>query len=167
MNFKKIICFILMCITCLSLCACGGSKASKEDMLLNATMVYAHDITLDIAGNKAKAKNYEGKTYHITGHVLEIEENYCLVIAKSVEGDNHEYLHSDDWYGFNCDTVFKVFLTTEELANINLCDGIEFVGIIDEVGTQKYHAIEDQIYLSFKNAYYIASTEYEGGYRLD
>lgn len=127
----------------------------------------ADEITLDIAGNKASAQAYEGKTLCITGHILDVEEDYCSVIARTVDGDGHRFSHSDEWYDFNCDVAFLVYLPSEDLANLNLCDGIEFVGVVDEVGTRKYFAIEDQIYLTFRNAYYIKTVDYEGTYLLD
>lgn len=165
---KKVLLWILTLALSLGLCACGedGKELSKGEMLAEATTAFAHEITLDIAGNKARAKSYEDRIYRITGHICEIEEDYCLVVARSVDGDNSSHIHSDGWYGFNCDTVFKVHLSTKELANLNLCDGIEFVGVVNKVGTREYHAVKDQIYLEFENAYYLGSAEYEGQYRL-
>lgn len=166
---KRTIALLSSLIMVLSLCACGGNAQkgeSKEEMLENAETFLADEITLDIAGNKARAQSYEGKTLRITGHILDIEEDYCSVIARTVDGDSHTFLHSDDWYGFNCDIAFLVYLPSEDLANLNLCDGIQFVGVVDEVGTRQDHAIEDQIYLKFKNAYYIKTVDYEGTYRL-
>lgn len=166
---KRVLSFVLALMMCLSLCACGGGSTktlSKDEMLANATTAFAHEITLDIAGNKARAEGYIGKTYCITGHICKIEDDYCMVLARSVDGDHCQNIHSDGWYAFNCNTVFLVHLSTEELANLNLCDGIEFVGVIDAVGTQEYHAIKDQIYLEFNAAYYIGTAEYEGKYRL-
>lgn len=166
---KKAVSLILALMLLLSLCACGDSAQkgqSKEEMLENAETFLADEITLDIAGNKARAQSYEGKTLQITGHILGIEEDHCSVVARIVDGDNCTYVNSYDyWNSFNIGIVFLVYLPSEDLANLNLGDGIQFVGVVDKVETRQYHVIEDQICLTFKNAYYIETVDYEGTYR--
>lgn len=164
---KKAVTLILALMLLLSLCACGDSAQkgqSKDEMLENAETFLADEITLDIAGNKARAQSYEGKTLRITGHISDIEEDYCSVVARIVDGDNCSHVHQDRWYWFNSDVVFLVYLPSEDLANLNLCDGIEFVGVVDKVETRQDGAIDDRICLTFKNAYYLETVDYEGTY---
>ena len=152
---------------CLLLSSCGNkkeTKLSKEDLMKSATIVKADELTKEIGGNVARAKQYEGKVYQITGHISDITENYAIVLAASVDTDFH--IHSDEWYGYGVDTVFHVYFDTDTLLNLNLCDNIEFVGEITTVNTGTYKAVKDQIQITVDNAYLIGNATYEGTYRL-
>ncbi|MBQ7303520.1 MAG: hypothetical protein IJW75_01195 [Alphaproteobacteria bacterium] len=98
---NKLLTGIMAIILAFGLCACGGgtsteSQKSMEDLLSEAEKFNADEILNDIGGNKARANSYIGSSYCITGHILEIEEEYCLVLAADT-GDWNKYVHSDDW----------------------------------------------------------------------
>jgi len=180
---KRTLSIILALMLCLSLCACGGSKndntdnntetttnapeatMSKDDMLSIAKTVNADNILNDIGGNKAKAKTYIDSVYCITGHVLEIEENYAIVLAADT-GDWNDVIHSDDWYGYAEEAVFRVYFSTEELIKLNKCENIQFVGKITNITTFEYHSIEP-LSLEVTDAFLVQTdVEYLGHYRL-
>lgn len=173
---KKALSLILALVLCLSLCACGGgdteestnsseSIKTKEELLAGAQTVKADDILNDIGGNKARAAKYVDTVYCITGHVLEIEENYAIVLAADT-GDWNNVIHSDDWYAYAELAVFRVYLPTEELAELNKCENIQFVGKIESITTFTYHAIEP-LSLEVTNAFLVQKgVEYQGRNRL-
>ena len=163
---KKALSLILALVLCLSLCACGGeSKLTKEDLLAKAQTVNADDILNEIGGNKARAAKYIDSVYCITGHVLEIEENYAIVLAADT-GDWNDHIHSDDWCAYALLAVFRVYLPTEELAELNKCENIQFVGKIESITTFAYAAIEP-LSLEITNAFLVQKgVEYQGRNRL-
>lgn len=168
---KKRILAILICSSVLcGLCACGNKeeniKLSKEEMLVNATTVNADELLNEIGGNKAKAQSYVGSTYCITGHVLEIENDYCLVLGADT-GDWNNVVHSDDWQGYAELVMFKVYLPTEELAKLDKCENIQFVGEITNTETFTYAKIEP-LGIEVSNAYLVKeNVKYEGKDRLE
>ncbi len=171
---KKVIALLLALIMCLSLAACGEMGAipaeteptdppplTKDDLLAQAKVVYADEITSDIGGNQAKASTYKGAVYQITGHVHEVNEEYCILAAARVETDQH--VHRDNWIDYGCDTVFHVYLPLEDLAELELCSNIMIVGEITDVALGQYHAIDGQIQLSITNAYLLKTdVKYNG-----
>lgn len=163
---KRVFITIVFCF-CLLLSACGNkkeTKLSKEDLIKSATIAKADEITMEIGGNEARAKQYEGKIYQITGHISDITDDYAIVLAAEVDTD--KFIHSDGWYGFGYDTVFHVYFDTDILLNLNLCDNIEFIGEITAVNTGTWHAVENQIQITVDNVYLIGNATYEGTYRL-
>lgn len=170
---KKIMLGLAMVLCSFSLCACGDSagdtstenQKSMEDLLSEAKKVNADEILNDIGGNKARANSYIGSSYCITGHILEIEEEYCLVLAADT-GDWNKYVHSDDWSAYAQGAMFRVYLSTDELAKLDKCENIEFVGEITGVESMEYHAIEPMC-LEVTNAYLVnENVTYEGRDRL-
>lgn len=163
---KKLIALLLAGVLCFSLCACGkGKTLTKEELLAKAQTVNADDILNDIGGNKARAAKYVDSVYCITGHVLEIEENYAIVLAADT-GDWNDVIHSDDWYAYAELAVFRVYLPTEELAELNKCENIQFVGKVESVTTFTYAKFEP-LSLEITNAYLVQKdVEYQGRYRL-
>lgn len=159
---KRVLPLILAAALILSLTACG-SQNSMEKMLEVAEVVSAEEIVSNIAGNKARANTYEGNTYLVTGHISDIEDDYCVVLAEATANDNHVYVHScddslDTGIYYNADTVFLVYLPEEELAELNLCTDIQFVGTIDEIGTRESQAVKNQVYLACHEAYYVSDS---------
>ena len=78
---KKIIAFILVCVTCCTLLAC-------ENLQLPGTQPdYANAAALDMdaytalkeSDPAAAKKAYNGKTYRYTGTVVVIEADYCIL----------------------------------------------------------------------------------------
>ena len=144
---KKLMALILAMIMLLSFAGCGGEKGktekkmSKSEMLDIAVEIYAHQITADIACNAAKAQTYVGKTYVITGHIEAVEADHCVVLARQMENDNGAYVHSDDWQGYTADMAFLVYLPVEELAKLNVCEGIKFVGTVNSAGTDSKYSM--------------------------
>lgn len=170
---KKRILAVLMCVSILcSLCACGKTEEesaevlTKEEMLQNATTLNADTLLNEIGGNKAKAQTYVGNTYCITGHVLDVESDYCLVLAADT-GDWNNVVHSDDWQGYAELVMFKVYLPTEELAKLDKCENIQFVGEITNTETFTYAKIEP-LGIEVSNAYLVKeNVKYEGKDRLE
>lgn len=165
---KKYVALILALVLCLSMCACGekgNSTKTKEELLAEAKTAKADDILNDIGGNKARAAQYVDEVYCITGHVLEIADDYAIVLAADT-GDWNSVVHSDDWYGYAQEVVFRVYLPTTELAELDKCENIQFVGKIESVTTFEYHAIEP-ISLEITNAFLVQrGVDYQGRYRL-
>ena len=168
---KRLFALILALIICLPLCACGekqeaGEKQeTKEELLAKAKTVKADELLNEIGGNKARANTYIGSVYCITGHVLEINDDHAIVLAADT-GDWNDNTHSDDWYAYAELAVFRVYLPTEELAVLDKCENIQFVGKITGVTTFKYHAIEPMS-LEVTNAYLVQTgVVYQGHYRL-
>ena len=169
---KKRILAVLMCVSILcSLCACGKTEEesaevlTKEEILQNATTLNADTLLNEIGGNKAKAQTYVGNTYCITGHVLDVESDYCLVLAADT-GDWNDVIHSDDWYAYAELAMFRVYLPTEELVKLKKCENIQFVGKLTNTETITYAKIEP-LALDITNAYLIEeNVKYQGHYRL-
>ena len=153
---RKALSLILALVLCLSLCACGEMKMTKEAMLSEAESgVYADEITADIACNFARAKNYEGKVYNLVGHILSIEENYCVIAAAQVDGDKTDNVHRDNWNDFQEQMVFHAYLPVSDLAEIEVCENIQIIGCIDKVEKGQLNEYVEQICLVMKTAYLI------------
>lgn len=174
---KKFVALLLGTILIIGLVGCGSSSesgesgatvkqaASKEELLAEAETVTADEPLNEIGGNKAKAASYVGKTYCITGHVLEVEEDYAIVLASDT-GDWNDIIHSDDWYAYAEAAVFHVYLSNDEFCQLENCENIQFVGTITDTGTCEYAAIEP-LYLDVSNAYLVeTNVDYQGHYRL-
>ena len=175
---KRFVALLLSVTIIIGLVGCGSSStpngsestekqiASKEELLAEATTVTADELLNEIGGNKAKAASYVGKTYCITGHVLEVEGDYAIVLAADT-GDWNDVVHSDDWYEYAELAVFHVYLSNDELCQLEKCENIQFVGTITDTGTCEYAAIEP-LYLDVSNAYLVeTNVEYQGRYALD
>ena len=176
-KMKKLIALLLGIVLTIGIVGCGSNSASgegetsekqvasKEELLAEAETVTADELLNEIGGNKAKAASYVGKTYCITGHVLEVEEDYVIVLASDT-GDWNDVIHSDDWYAYAELAVFHVYLSNDELCQLENCENIQFVGTITDTGTCEYAAIEP-LYLDVSNAYLVkTNVEYQGRYRL-
>ena len=140
------------------------SVMSKEELLEIAQTITADALLNEIGGNKAEAKGYIGKTYCITGHVSEIEEEYAMVLA-SDNGDWNQYVHQSnkhDWEWYAEGMMFHVYLPAEELARLEECENIEFVGTITDTGSFEHHKAE-LYYLKIYNAFLVEeNVEYKG-----
>jgi hypothetical protein len=129
---KKIFALLLAAIMCLSFIACGNTQQTnspiktKDELLKEAKVVKADELLNEIGGNKAKAATYVGSIYCITGHVVEIEEDHCLLLGADT-GDWNNVIHSDDWYAYAELAMFRVYLPAEELAKLNKCENV-FIG---------------------------------------
>ncbi len=174
---KKLVALLLSAILIIGLVGCGSisgsdegettekQTASKEELLAEAETVTADELLNEIGGNKAKAASCVGKTYCITGHVVEVEEDYAIVLASDT-GDWNNIIHSDDWYAYAEAALFHVYLSNDELCQLEKCENIQFVGTITDTGTCKYYEIEP-LYLDVSNAYLVkTNVDYQGRNRL-
>ena len=126
---KKAISLLLALVLCLSLCACDGGEnntpnapettdatvqdttARKNELLQTAEPFVYRDYYEDVWGNIVKAENtYKGKVFLMNAHVEEITESYVVING------------------------IVVYLSTEEIMQMNTYDYAEVVGVIDEVG---------------------------------
>ena len=176
-QMKKLVALLLSAILIIGLVGCGSisgsdegettekQTASKEELLAEAETVTADELLNEIGGNKAKAASCVGKTYCITGHVVEVEEDYAIVLASDT-GDWNNIIHSDDWYAYAEAALFHVYLSNDELCQLEKCENIQFVGTITDTGTCKYYEIEP-LYLDVSNAYLVkTNVDYQGRNRL-
>lgn len=137
---------------------------TKEEMLIIATTLNADTLLNEIGGNRAKAPSYVGNTYCITGHVSDIESDYCIVLAADT-GDWNDHIHCDGWYAYAYNALFRVYLPTEELVKLSLCENIQFVGKLTNTETFTYYDMES-LALDITNAYLVKeNVEYQGRYR--
>ena len=78
---KKIIAFILVCVTCCTLLACENLQLpeTKPDYANAAALDMDAYTALKESDSAAAKKAYHGKTYCYTGIVVVIEADYCIL----------------------------------------------------------------------------------------
>ena len=166
---KKTLSLILALALCLSLCACGGNSntpetteaiqtpnteateatVSNEELWNSAESITAEQLWNAIGGNAAKAETYVGKTFKITGTVIEIEKDNCYIMPH--ENENTTICHYEDGVAFDCEFGIRVYLKAEDLVELNVGDVFTFAGVVDSTGNEEC-GIAEPIVLYIKNA---------------
>ena len=156
---KKLTAFLLAAILTLSLTACGGGEGTseggdmtKEELLAVAEERTAEETNEDIDGNEAKANTYIDQIFVITGKVVEISSEYCVVMAKA-SGSN-SIIHFENGERYNAEFCFHVHFPEETLAELQNSTNITFVGVISGVGSEEY-GVADRLYLDVTNPYLV------------
>ena len=150
---KKAVSLILALMLLLTLCACGeeGSSGtpqmSKEDMLSSSESVDMKDFTDAVDNNIVSAKQlYCGKTLEVTGVVGEIKEDHIALVYESTYSGK----------------IIDVYLSTEELASLQLFQKIVVVGLtedtVETVSTTVRGYDTEELHFPMKQAYLVQDT---------
>ena len=173
---KKILALILAAALALSLVACGGDSGAgdnnthstpstpsggngdttstdtpsggmtKEEMLENATLLNLSELKTAFEENKVRAEEtYLGNNFKMFCYIDKIESDYF------------------EYYAGNL-TVIRVYMSKDELKELNIKDGVNIVGKIDSIETESGQdaigtPLEWEV-INIKNAYYIDKTIY-------
>ena len=135
---KKIVSTILAAVFMLSLAACGSEKVpTKEELLETAQVVDYKVLQSALQENKVRAQEaYVGNVYQYSGFVTAVEEEYVEL-----------------------DATIYVYLSSEELASLNVGERINVVGTIEtaDLLTQTFMMnTKDVPTIEMKNAYYVS-----------
>ena len=150
---KKAVSLILALMLPLSLCACGAecgsgtSQMSKKDMLSSAESVDMKDFTDVVDNNIVSAKQlYCGKVLEVTGVVGEIKEDHIALVYESTYSGK----------------IIDVYLSTEELAFLQLFQKIVVVGLTEDtvktVSTTVRGYDTEELHFPMKQAYLVEDT---------
>ena len=126
---KKLLSLVLTTVMVLSLAACGGNSAlTKEEMISQAENVPSFTtIYNDTLSNKANVKSlYCDKIISTSGQVSVIEEDYVVLTGLPGEGTS-------------MDIVMDVYLSTEEIRELGICDVITVVGYVSSLEEREYY----------------------------
>lgn len=138
---KRVLPLILAAALTLSLAACGGENVSmptKEELLETAQVVDYKELQSALQGNKVRAQEtYVGNVYQYSGFVTAIEAEYVEL-----------------------DATIYVYLSSEELASLNVRERINVVGTIEtaDLLTQTFMMNKKDVpTIEMKNAYYVSN----------
>lgn len=85
---KKIIIAFIFLISVFTITGCKNSNTSKNinDLISSSDILNWELVYKEISNNKAKAEDYEGKSFIFTGIIQNIEEDYCVL--KDMQSDH-------------------------------------------------------------------------------
>lgn len=131
MRRRLFISFILI-ISIFTITGCGNSNVKKSiNELVSSSDILNLELTYkEISKNKAKAEDYENKTYIFTGIIKNIEEDYCIL----------KDMHSDN--------TLNVYLEKEVLKSLEPNEQIYVVGTLNNVLNIDKANLVDSIKLS-------------------
>lgn len=117
---KKLVLFALVTAAALALClvGCSNTQSVAGGSAADAIEINWNDIRSEALDNAAKVKQeYDGKTVKYTAKVYEIKADHLTMSSKEDSG-----LPRD---------AIRVYLPTDELANVNRGSTITIIGKLD------------------------------------
>ena len=122
----------------------GGEDSAKEEILANAQLFDLAEFSNAFGENKVRAEEtYLGNSFKM----------YCIV--NKIEDEYFDYRTNFS------NRTFRVYLSKEELMELNVGEGVNIVGTIDSIGTERASdAPVDLTIINIKPAYYIDNTIY-------
>lgn len=147
---KKFLCFFLALMLCLSLCACGRSSVTKDEMIAIAEPLDCITIISDYESNPYSAKDkYTGKVFTVAGYIEDFSSSYVTIVPIDTPIKSSS-------------PSFKVYMTLDddEIKKLSSKGAATFVGQVSDV-TDCYNQIGG-VGLHMKGYYVNDTVSFEG-----